>query len=94
MSDTVVHDPEHHRYVLERDGKEIGESTYELGDGVIRVVHTEVDASLQEHGLGSKLAEGMLSDIRDHSDRQLVPMCPFIRGFLAKRPEFQGLMAR
>jgi uncharacterized protein len=94
MTDSVVHDADHHRYVLERDGKEIGQSVYELGDGVIRVVHTEVDPALEEHGLGSELAEGMLADIRDHSDRQLVPICPFIRGFLAKRPEFQGLMTR
>ena len=98
MSDSpgtvVVHDAEHHRYVLERDGRELGESVYELGDGVIRVIHTEVDASLQEHGLGSALARGVLEDIRDHGDRRLVPVCPFIRGYLARHPEFQGLMSR
>lgn len=94
MSDTVVHDPDHSRYVLERDGRQIGESVYDLGDGVIRVLHTEIDASLQEHGLGTELAEGMLADIRDNSDRRLVPICPFIRGFLSRRPEFQGLMTR
>jgi uncharacterized protein len=94
MSDSVVHDEAGHRYVLERDGRQIGQSVYELGDGVIRVVHTEVDPTLQEHGLGSTLVTAMLDDIRDHSDRQLVPICPFVRGFLAKRPEYQELMSR
>ena len=93
MTDAVVHDAEHHRYVLERDGREIGQSVYELGDGVIRIVHTEVDESLQEHGLGSALAQGVLDDIRDHGDRRLVPICPFIRGYLSRHPEYQELMS-
>jgi uncharacterized protein len=94
MTDVVVHDPEAHRYLLERDGTRIGEAVYELGDGVIRVLHTEVDESLQEHGLGSRLAQGMLDDIRAHSDRRLVPICPFTRGYLAKHPEYRDLMTR
>lgn len=93
-SETIVHDEARHRYLLERDGKQIGEAVYELGDGVIRVVHTEVDESLQEHGLGSKLAKGMLDDIRDHSDRRLVPICPFTRAYLARHPEYRALMNR
>jgi predicted GNAT family acetyltransferase len=94
MTDTVVHDEAHDRYVLQRDGAEIGQSVYELGDGVIRVVHTEVDESLQEHGLGSTLVKGMLDDIRNNSDRRLVPICPFVRGYLAKHEEYRDLMSR
>jgi uncharacterized protein len=93
-SDVVVHDEAHHRYLLERDGRQIGQVVYELGDGVIRVLHTEVDESLQEHGLGSALTQGVLEDIRDHSDRQLVPICPFLRVYLARHPEYQDLMNR
>lgn len=80
--------------MLERDGHEIGRSVYQLGDGVIRVIHTEVGESLQEHGLGSALVKGMLDDIREHGDRQLVPICPFVRGYLAKHPEYQDLTSR
>jgi predicted GNAT family acetyltransferase len=94
MTDTVVHDEAHDRYVLERDGAEIGTSIYELGDGVIRVLHTEVDESLQEHGLGSALVKGMLDDIRSNSDRRLVPVCPFVRGYLARHAEYRDLMSR
>lgn len=94
MTDSVVHDEAGHRYVLERDGEEIGQSVYELGDGVIRVTHTEVDETLQEHGLGSHLVKDMLDDIRDHSDRRLVPICPFVRGYLARHEEYRALMSR
>jgi predicted GNAT family acetyltransferase len=94
MTDTVVHDEAHDQYLLERDGTEIGKSVYELGDGVIRVLHTEVDESLQEHGLGSTLVKGMLDDIRDNSDRRLVPVCPFVRGYLARHEEYRDLMSR
>ncbi|MGN6326988.1 GNAT family N-acetyltransferase [Pseudolysinimonas sp.] len=93
-SDAVVHDDAHHRYVLERDGQQIGQVVYELGDGVIRVLHTEVDESLQERGLGSKLARAVLDDIRANSDRQLVPICPFFRAYLARHPEDRDLMSR
>ncbi|MEP6842937.1 MAG: GNAT family N-acetyltransferase [Pseudolysinimonas sp.] len=92
---TVVHDPEHDRYVLLRDGVEIGQTVYDRSDpGLIEFLHTEVDASLQEHGLGSVLAAGSLDDVRANSTDRVVALCPFINGFIRKHPEYADLRNR
>ena len=92
---TVVHDPENERYVLLRDGAEIGQTVYDRPEpGLIEFLHTEVDSALQEHGLGSTLAAGALDDVRAHSTDRVVAICPFISGFIRKHPEYQDLRTR
>jgi len=95
MADTVVHDTAGSRFVLERDGKEIGETAYETrDDGGVVFVHTEVDQDLQEGGLGSKLVQGALDQLRSESDARVGATCPFVRHFLAEHPEYEDLTTR
>ena len=92
---SVVHDPENERYVLLRDGVELGQTVYDRPEpGVIEFLHTEVDTSLQEHGLGSVLATGALDDVRANSKDRVVALCPFISGFIRKHPEYGDLKTR
>jgi predicted GNAT family acetyltransferase len=91
----VVHDSDNNRYVLERDGVEIGQTVYDLPEpGLIEFLHTEIDPSLQEHGLGSALAAGALDDVRANSTDRVAAICPFISGFLRKHPEYADLKTR
>ncbi|HEU0206125.1 MAG TPA: GNAT family N-acetyltransferase [Pseudolysinimonas sp.] len=92
---TVVHDPENDRYVLLRDGIEIGQTVYDHPEpGLIEFLHTEIDSSLQEHGLGSALAAGALDDVRAHSTDRVAAICPFVSGFIRKHPEYADLRTR
>ena len=92
---TVVHDQEHDRYVLMRDGVELGQTVYDRPEpGLIEFLHTEVDTALQEHGLGSALAAGALDDVRAHSTDRVAAICPFISGFIRKHPEYADLRTR
>ncbi len=92
---TVVHEPENERYVLMRDGVELGQSVYDVPEpGVIEFLHTEIDPSLQEHGLGSFLAAGALDDVRANSTDRVVALCPFISGYIRKHPEYKELRLR
>jgi predicted GNAT family acetyltransferase len=92
---TVVHDPENDRYVLTRDGVELGQSVYDRPEpGVIEFLHTEIDPTLQEHGLGSFLAAGALDDVRANSTDRVVALCPFISGYIRKHPEYANLKTR
>ncbi len=92
---TVVHDPENERYVLMRDGVELGQTVYDRPErGMIEFLHTEIDADLQEHGLGSALAAGALDDVRANSSDRVVAVCPFISGFIRKHQEYQDLKTR
>jgi predicted GNAT family acetyltransferase len=92
---TVVHDPENDRYVLTRDRVELGQSVYDRPEpGVIEFLHTEIDPTLQEHGLGSFLAAGALDDVRANSTDRVVALCPFISGYIRKHPEYANLKTR
>jgi len=92
---SVVHEPENSRYVLLRDGVEVGQTVYDRPEpGLIEFLHTEVDTSLQEHGLGSALAAGALDDVRANSTDRVAAICPFISGFIRKHPEYGDLRTR
>jgi predicted GNAT family acetyltransferase len=93
-TERVVHDESGHRYVLMRGDRELGETVYELRDGVIDFLHTEIDPELQEHGLGTRLVTGALDQVRADRTERLVATCPFTRRFLRSHPEYSDLTTR
>ncbi len=93
--DLVVHEPDRSRYELKRGDRVIGESYYEMWNrGELVVTHTEIDEELQEKGLGSMLARGMLDDLRTSTDAKIVATCPFTFKFIATHPGYKDLTER
>jgi len=91
----VVHDADNSRYVLERDGVEIGQTVYDSSEpGLIEFVHTEIDPALQEHGLASVLVTGALDDVRATSTDRVAATCPYVSVFLRRHPEYSDLTSR
>jgi predicted GNAT family acetyltransferase len=85
--DYVVRDnPDELRYEILRDGELLGEIRYRTEPGVITLVHTEVMPAAEGQGVGSRLVAGALDDIRERGLR-LVPVCRFVRAYLARHPE-------
>ncbi len=91
-ADRVVHDEANHRYLLMRGDTELGREEYDLDNGVIRFLSTVVPDT-GERGLGSKLVEGALADVRARGDRQLIPVCPFVKRYVEKNEQYQDLLA-
>jgi predicted GNAT family acetyltransferase len=91
MVTTVRNNRERNRYELEVDGH-TAVSVYTLAPGVITFVHTEVPPELGGRGVGTALARGALEDVRRQGLKAVVK-CSFIRGFMAKHPEFNELLA-
>ena len=60
------------------------------GEGRIVLTHTEVDERFEGHGLGGRLAEGVLDDARAHG-WQVVPRCPFIADYIRRHPDYADL---
>jgi uncharacterized protein len=91
--DTEVHDNEaQHRYEISRNGEVLGIAVYlRRGDTVV-MVHTEVEPGHDGEGLGSTLAQGALDDVR-RRDLHVVPICPFIAGYIRRHPEYQDLVS-
>jgi len=91
MPDELVNDAEHHRYELRVDGEVAGFVEYRFaGDDRIVLTHTEVDERFEGHGIGSRLARGVLDDARAHG-WQVVPRCPFIAEYIRRHPDYADL---
>jgi predicted GNAT family acetyltransferase len=83
---TVVHRPDERRYELMIGDVHAGELVYrDRGEGVIALLHTEVDPSLQRRGLGSALVKGVIDDARTRG-LHIVPLCPFVEAYLRRHP--------
>ena len=90
MNDVVSNNPAQHRYELVVEGH-IAAAHYELADGVITFVHTEVPAELGGKGIGSKLIKGALDQVRADG-LKVVAQCPFVKDWIGKHPDYADLL--
>jgi predicted GNAT family acetyltransferase len=91
MTTTVTDDRAQSRYEIRVDGELAGFAQYYLHRDVAAFVHTEIGAEFGGRGLATTLIRAALDAAREHG--QLVePFCPFVRGFIAKFPEYRDLV--
>jgi uncharacterized protein len=90
----VVQDnPDELRYELVLDGDVVGEIRYRRRPDALALVHTEIVPSLESKGFGARLVASALDDIRERGLR-VVPICPFVRSFIRRHPEYRDLVVR
>jgi predicted GNAT family acetyltransferase len=92
MAIEVVHNEAQHRYEAHVDGALAGFADYQLTDELVVFTHTEVDPAFEGQGVGSAIARGALDDVRDSGVRKVLPLCPFIAGWIARHPDYQPLV--
>jgi uncharacterized protein len=90
MVNEVSDNPAQHRYELEVDGH-IAATYYEIADGIITFVHTEVPPELGGKGIGSRLIKGALDQVRGIG-LKVIAQCPFVKAFIGKNPAYQDLL--
>ena len=74
-------------------GRELaGFVVYEKREGSVVLVHTEVDPAFKGRGVGGSLARGVLDDLRAKGV-SVVPLCPFVKGWIDKHPEYRDMVA-
>jgi len=84
---TVEDRPDERRYVLLDGDAEIGEESYvDSGDERI-VFHTFVADSHAGQGLASVLVRAVVDDIVTRG-MKVVPVCPYVKAWLPKHPEY------
>lgn len=90
----IVDRPERRRYELTLGDRVLGVAFYRVDPdaGRITLRHTEIDPAGRGKGLGSRLAEHVLADVRRRGLR-VQPDCPFMAGHIAAHPEHQDLLA-
>lgn len=75
-------------------GKHIAKIEYILSNnGEIYLTHTEVPIALEGQGIGKQLVEKVLKDIEAKGFR-LVPLCPFVAGYIQKNPEWRRIVMK
>ena len=88
----VTDQPEKERYVVEVDGEEAGFTVYHIRSGNLYFfVHTEIYDGYGGAGVGKALVREALDGIRSKGGR-IVPVCPFVWGFIQRNPEYEDLI--
>jgi hypothetical protein len=90
----VVQNQELDRFELVLDGELAGFTAYTLTHDTITFTHTEILPQRRERGLGGRLVQEALDQVRDHTDYRVVAECPFVAQWLAEHPDYQDLLSR
>lgn len=64
---------------------------YRREGSALMILHTEVPRALEGRGLGSQLVQGMLDLVRSRGEK-VVPLCGFVRRFIALHPDYADLV--
>jgi predicted GNAT family acetyltransferase len=86
-------EPAAERFVARIDGAVVGAAYYTRRADSIVFTHTEVADAYEGHGVGSALARYALDAARSEAKR-VVPLCPFIAGYLRRHDEYADLVDR
>lgn len=81
-----------HQFELETDGKLSIVAYHKVDDETLALTHTEVDPSLEGHGVGSRLVEGVLEYI-EQNNLKIVPLCPFVDVYLKRHPAWNRVVS-
>ena len=91
---TTQHNEAERRYEAYVGGALAGFAEYRReGEDRIVFTHTEVDDAFEGHGVGSVLVREALDDVRRDGDRSVVPLCPFVKEWIERHPEYEDLVA-
>jgi len=94
----VVDDASAARYEIRVGQERAGIALYRLGHDragreTITFTHTEIDDRFEGQGLGGRLARAALGDA-GRRGLAVVPVCPFIAGYIDSHPEFRDMVAQ
>jgi len=86
---TVRDNGQRHRFEMDLDGH-TAFSEYRRDGNVLTLLHTEVPKELNGRGIGSALVKGIL-ELARAQQLKVVAVCPFVKGYLGKHPEYADL---
>ena len=83
----VEDNPAKHRYEARAGERLLGFILYRAEPDHIALIHTEVEPELEHRGVGSRLVAATLDDIHARG-LAVVPICPFVRAYIRRHPEY------
>lgn len=91
MDLTVVDVPELSRYEARAGDAVAGVSMYKAADRLIVFTHTEVEPEYEGQGVGGRLVQAALDDVRARG-LHILPLCPFVKTWVERHPEYADLV--
>ncbi|HSN42539.1 MAG TPA: GNAT family N-acetyltransferase [Propionibacteriaceae bacterium] len=88
----ITRNPELERYEAHIAGALAGYAEYLEADHLIVFPHTEVDPGFEGQGVGGTLARFALDHVRSLGTMKVMPLCPFIRSWIERHPEYADLV--
>lgn len=88
----VSNNTELSRYEAHLDGELAGFAEYHLRGSSIVFTHTEVDPAFEGKGIGSAIIRTSLDEIRSAGVYDVIPICPFYKGWIEKHPDYADLV--
>jgi predicted GNAT family acetyltransferase len=79
------------RYEALLDGEVVGTAEYELSDDLMILIHTDVEPTHQDQGIGGALARFVVNDARRRGLR-VRPVCPFLRSWIDRHPDYADVI--
>ena len=94
---TVVNNEAEHRYEAWLGEMLAGFSQYTLDQytldaELITFTHTQVADAFEGKGVATTLIRAALDDVRARASRTVQPLCPFVRDYIQRHPDYQDLL--
>jgi uncharacterized protein len=87
----VADAPERKRFEVTVDGELAGFLVYHSREGLLALIHTEVDERFEGRGLGGRLARFALDQARAEG-LAVLPFCPFVNAWMKRHPDYVDLV--
>lgn len=87
----VADNPDAHRFEAHVGGELAGFAVYRRRRDRVIFTHTEIGDAYSGQGVGTTLARRALDTVRKRKEK-VVPLCPFIDGFIGSHPEYTDLV--
>jgi hypothetical protein len=87
----VADAPGRQRFEVTVDGELAGFLVYRTREGLLALIHTEVEDRFEGRGLGGRLARFALDQARERGVAVL-PFCPFVNDWLKRHREYVDLV--
>jgi predicted GNAT family acetyltransferase len=91
MNSTVTENPQQHRFELPLGDGLFAAVYYQVEDGRLALIHTEVPSEFSGQGIASRLA-GDVFELLRKTHRKAVLKCPFTAKYFAKHPEYADVV--
>jgi predicted GNAT family acetyltransferase len=91
MNEKVNNNTAENRFELVIEGH-LAAAYYKRAGNVITFEHTEVPVELGGKGVGSRLVQGALDQVRTQGQK-VVAECPFVKAWIGKHPAYADLLA-